>query len=80
MVLVRDKKDLLNSFSTQPEYLKDLETDNDSINPGDLGMELTRPTRGLKLWLTMQVLGSDTMGTAMETIGVYHTLKFLCTL
>ena len=29
-------------------------------------MELTRPARGLKLWLTLQVLGSDLIGSAIE--------------
>ncbi len=66
MVLVKNKDNLLNSFSTHPEYLKDLEMDNDSMNPWDIGMELTRPTRGLKLWLTLQVVGSDMMGEAIE--------------
>lgn len=66
MVLVKDKDNLFNSFNTHPEYLKDLEMDNDCMNPWDIGMELTRPTRGLKLWLTLQVVGSDTMGEAIE--------------
>ncbi|MDQ9760146.1 aspartate aminotransferase family protein, partial [Acinetobacter baumannii] len=29
-------------------------------------MELTRPARGLKLWLTLQVLGTDLIGSAIE--------------
>ena len=29
-------------------------------------MELTRPARGLKLWLTLQILGSDLIGSAIE--------------
>ncbi|ABX42523.1 pyridoxal phosphate-dependent decarboxylase family protein [Lachnoclostridium phytofermentans] len=66
MVLVKDKANLVNSYHTNPEYLKDLETDGDCINPYDIGMELTRPARGLKLWLTLQVLGSDRMGAAIE--------------
>ena len=36
------------------------------INTWDIGMELTRPARGLKLWLTLQVLGTDLIGSAIE--------------
>lgn len=66
MVLVKDKNNLVNSFHTNPEYLKDLETDDDCMNPYDIGMELTRPARGLKLWLTLQVVGSDLISDAIE--------------
>lgn len=66
MILVKDKTDMLNSFHVNPEYLKDLERDDDCINPFDLGIELTRPARGLKLWLTLQVLGSDVVSDAID--------------
>lgn len=59
MVLVKDIRHLFNSFHVNPEYLKDIEGDAEHINPWDIGMELTRPARGLKLWLTLQVLGTD---------------------
>lgn len=32
----------------------------------DLGPELTRPARGLKLWLTLQVMGSRELGRVIE--------------
>ena len=70
MVLVKDKTNMLNSFHVSPEYLKDLERDDDCINPFDLGIELTRPARGLKLWLTLQVLGSDRVSDCIDH-GVY---------
>lgn len=66
IVLVKDKRNLVNSFSTQPEYLKDLVAEDHRINPWDIGMELTRPARGLKLWFTIQVLGSDVLCAAIE--------------
>ena len=65
-VLVRDVNDLKRSFCVSPEYLKDLETENGALNMYDIGIELTRPARGLKLWLTLQVLGSDLMGSAVD--------------
>ena len=64
-VLARDVRDLYKSFHVSPEYLKDIEDDS-ALNMYDIGIELTRPARGLKLWLTLQVLGSETMGSAIE--------------
>ena len=66
MVLVRDEKTLLKSFSTHPEYLRDLEDTAGLVNPWDLGPELTRPARGLKLWFTIQVMGSKGLAEAIE--------------
>ncbi len=64
-VIAKDVRDLYKSFHVSPEYLKDIETE-DSINMYDIGIELTRPARGLKLWLTLQVLGTELMGSAIE--------------
>lgn len=66
MVLVKDKADLLNSYYAHPEYLKDLESKHAHFNPADMSIELTRPARALKLWLTLQVLGSDKIGAAID--------------
>lgn len=68
MVLVKDISTLYNSFHVSAEYLKDVEVegDRDNINTWDIGMELTRPARGLKLWLTLQILGTDLMSSAIE--------------
>ena len=66
MVLLRDRSKLLQSFSTHPEYLRDAETSDDNPNFWDLGPELTRPARGLKLWITLQVMGSEGLGRVIE--------------
>ncbi len=65
-VLVRNIHDLYRSFHVNPEYLKDIQEENDSVNMWDIGIELTRPARGLKLWLTLQVLGTDLISSAIE--------------
>lgn len=57
-VLVRNQSLLSNSFAAHPEYLKDAETSAGSTEFWDLGPELTRPARSLKLWLTLQAMGS----------------------
>ncbi len=61
VVLVRDKSDLVRSFAAHPEYLKDAESSEEQVEFWDLGPELTRPARGLKLWLTLQTVGSKGM-------------------
>lgn len=66
MVLVRSQDRMLESFSVHPEYLKDFEKDSTVINPWDLGIELTRPARCLKLWLTLQVMGSDLVSDSIS--------------
>lgn len=66
MVLVRDQSDLVRSFAAHPEYLKDSEAAEGSIEFWDLGPELTRPARCLKLWLTLQTLGTEAMGETID--------------
>ena len=66
VVLAKDVNDLYRSFHVNPEYLKDISQDTDSVNMFDIGIELTRPARGLKLWLSLQVLGTELMGSAIE--------------
>lgn len=66
VVLLRNRSVLVQSFAAHPEYLKDAESTEGSIEFWDLGVELTRPARGLKLWLTLQVLGSREIGRIIE--------------
>lgn len=66
MVLVNDKADMVQTFHAHPEYLRDVDTDEEYLNPWNLGIELTRPARGLKLWLTLQVMGSDAVSDAIS--------------
>ena len=65
-ILVKDKKTLTDSFHTCPEYLKDAAANDEQVNYWDYGPELTRPARSLKLWLTLQVLGTDTISDIVE--------------
>jgi L-2,4-diaminobutyrate decarboxylase len=66
VVLVRNQSTLVHSFAAHPEYLKDAETTAGSIEFWDLGVELTRPARSLKLWLTLQVTGSNEISRMIE--------------
>lgn len=58
-IIVKDKMRLLKSFHTHPEYLKDVDSTDEEFNFWDMGIEMTRPIRGAKLWFTLQTLGVD---------------------
>ena len=75
MVFVKDKNHLAQSFSENPEYLRDLDVNDGEINYGNIGIELTRPTRSLKLWFTLQTLGTDEMSRRIE-YGI-HTAEYV---
>ena len=57
---------LINSFSAHPEYLKDAESSEGCIEFWDLGPELTRPARSLKLWLTLQTIGTEKLEAIID--------------
>jgi glutamate/tyrosine decarboxylase-like PLP-dependent enzyme len=64
-VLVRDERLLLDTFHVMPDYLKDIERLEAHVNPCDRGLELSRPFRVLKLWLSLQVFGTDALRAAV---------------
>ena len=65
-VLAKDINSLYKSFHVSPEYLKDIDSGEYNLNNFDLGIELTRPARGIKLWLTLQVLGTELISSAID--------------
>ena len=68
-VLFRDRKYLAAFYSSDPEYLRDAAAENGEINYWEWGIELTRPARCLKLWLTLQTLGTEQISD-MVTHGI----------
>lgn len=72
-VLVRDVSSLARCFAVHPEYLKDASVGEGEVNFWDLGPELTRPARSLKLWMTLQVMGTDALGQVIDH--GYHLAK-----
>jgi glutamate/tyrosine decarboxylase-like PLP-dependent enzyme len=67
-VLLRDGAGLTRVFHTRPEYLRDTDTDDAEAAPNfwDCGIELTRPARALRFWLTLQALGTDGLAASIE--------------
>lgn len=79
-IIAKDRKNLIRTFVEHPEYLDDIQ-DSAHVDGWDLGIEMTRPARAMKLWVTLQALGTKkvsdvidrtihTMGVAEELIGV----------
>lgn len=66
MLLVRDRRHLLESFATNAEYLQDAAAGDATPNFWDYGIELTRPARAMKLWFTLQVMGERAVGEAID--------------
>ena len=66
MILVRDRRHLVQSFANNAEYLRDAIDSEDSPNFWNYGLELTRPARAMKLWFSLQVLGLDAIGEMID--------------
>jgi glutamate/tyrosine decarboxylase-like PLP-dependent enzyme len=56
-LLVRDGPLLARTFAVRREYMQDVLPGDDEVNFADRGLALTRRCRGLKIWLSLKVLG-----------------------
>lgn len=65
-LLVRDRADLARAFAEDADYLRDHDDDGALPDFGSISPELTREWRGLKLWLPLQLHGTDAFTTALD--------------
>jgi glutamate/tyrosine decarboxylase-like PLP-dependent enzyme len=65
-VLVRDGEALRRAFEMHPEYLHDARTAEGEVNFSDLGLQLTRSARALKLWVSLRYFGLDAFREAIR--------------
>jgi aromatic-L-amino-acid/L-tryptophan decarboxylase len=65
-LLVRDGRLLRRAFEIVPDYLKDAAAEDGEVNFSDLGLQLTRGWRALKVWLSIQTLGLDAFRAAVD--------------
>ncbi|MFQ5865432.1 MAG: pyridoxal phosphate-dependent decarboxylase family protein [bacterium] len=65
-VLVKDRQNLLDAHFYMPNYLQDTFSSRDELSPADLSPELTKPFRGLRLWLPLKLLGLAPFRAALE--------------
>jgi len=64
-VIAKDKNNLLNAFAEHPEYLADI-VSTEHNDGWDLGIEMSRPARSIKLWYTLQAMGTDLMADVID--------------
>jgi aromatic-L-amino-acid/L-tryptophan decarboxylase len=65
-LLVRDGDLLRRTFEVVPDYLKDATARAGEVNFSDLGFQLTRSSRALKVWLSLGYFGVDAFRQAID--------------
>ena len=65
-VLVRDRQKLFTAFNAEADYIENILDEADELSPADLGPELTRHFRGLRLWLPLKLLGLKPFRAALS--------------
>jgi len=63
--IAKDKQTYITAFNEHPEYLADV-TNAEHNDGWDLGIEMSRPARALKLWTTIQALGTDLLSDVID--------------
>lgn len=64
-IIAKNKKDLINVFAEHPEYLEDV-INSEHTDSWDLGIEMSRPARAIKLWYTVQAMGTDMLADVID--------------
>jgi len=67
-VLVRDGRRLRDAFRYDAHYMQDRAAlaSLEEVSPSELSPELTRPFRGLRLWLSLKLIGLQAFRAALE--------------
>ena len=65
-LMVRDGAALEAAFELHPEYLKELHDGDRTVNFADRGLQLTRSSRAIKVWLALQTFGVDAFRAVID--------------
>lgn len=65
-LMVRDGSALRRGFAISPDYLTDVEAVDQEVNFSDLGLQLTRSCRALKLWISLRYFGVHAFRAAID--------------
>ena len=65
-VLIRDHEWLSSTFSVNPEYLHDINTDAGEVNFSNQGIQLTRRFRALKFYMSLKTFGLSSFRAAVD--------------
>ena len=65
-VLVKNAQQLKDAFSFQASYTQDAAASTAELSPSDLSPELSKHSRGPRLWLPLMLLGTRPFEAALE--------------
>jgi len=65
-LMVRESRHLERAFAIVPDYLRDRAGDVATVNFADRGLQLTRASRAIKIWLGLQTFGLDAFRAVIE--------------
>ncbi len=65
-LLVREGSWLRRGFEIVPDFLEDIEANEREVNFSDLGLQLTRTARSLKLWISLHYFGVAAFRSAID--------------
>ena len=65
-LMVRRGEALERAFELHPEYLREGRGDDPIVNFADRGLQLTRASRAIKVWLALQTFGVDAFRRAID--------------
>jgi len=65
-LLVRDEKQLADSHHYTANYMQDAEDAGGAYSPADLSPELSRPFRGLRMWLPLKLFGLQAFRACLD--------------
>ena len=65
-LMVKDPSTLTAAFRIWPEYLKDVEPGEEEVTFADRGIQLTRYSRAMKIWMSVNYFGTDAIASEIE--------------
>ncbi len=65
-VLVKDREAVFHSNRAGADYMQDAFREDLPVNPADLGPELTKHFRGMRMWLPLQLYGTEPFAACLE--------------
>lgn len=65
-LMARDPRALQDAFSVHPEYLQDVRARESEVNFSDYGEQLSRYSRALKVWVSVQFYGTAAIAHAQD--------------
>lgn len=66
-LMVRDPSELTQAFRIWPEYLKDVEPAEEEVTFADRGVQLTRYSRAMKIWMSVKYFGTGAIAAEIQS-------------